>query len=391
MTRGRFRGSVSEGSTARPVWVSEMLTHKTLHADETAVDARTALAVFHRERAPASVTVPAVHLAPVTVVIVNHNVDHRFLIDCLESVLHQAREVVVVDNASRREQFEPVIARFESHPRLHVIRSAENRGFAAGCNLGAELATQPFVMFLNPDCTIGRGSLAGLCKALQANPRAALAGGLLTYADGVEQGGGRRAVPTPWRSFVRTFGLSRLSRLSPHLFNDFHLHRQPLPPAPIAVEAISGACMLVKREAINDFGLMDEGYFLHCEDLDLCMRARINGWQVLFVPDAPIVHHKGGCSRERPVFVEWHKHKGMIRFYRKHFRGRYPIGLMELVTLGVWLRFAAVATRSQAALPWQRARAAKTPAVRADSPVGGALPLDVAIMPIVVANRPLAS
>jgi hypothetical protein len=210
-------------------------------------------------------------------------------------------------------------------------------------------------------------------------------------ADGIEQGGGRRAVPTPWRSFVRAFGLARLSRRWPKLFNDFHLHRQPLPPGPIPVEAISGACMLLKREAIDDFGLMDEGYFLHCEDLDLCMRARAHGWQILFVPDAPIVHHKGGCSRERPVFVEWHKHRGMVRFYRKHFRHEYSILLMELVTLGVWLRFAAVAARQQASVLWHHVRAPRTPAVRATSPAVGSMPLDHAVMPLVVSNRPLVS
>lgn len=368
-----------------------MLTRTTLHPGTTTDDASGGRAVVRIDRAAEPVAVPAVQRAPVTVVIVNHNVDGRFLIDCLESVLPQASEVVVVDNASRADRFEPLIARFESHPRLHVIRSAENRGFAAGCNLGAELATQPMVMFLNPDCTLGAGSLARLCEALQAHPRAAMAGGRLTYVDGIEQGGGRRAVPTPWRSFVRAFGLSRLARVSPNLFYDFHLHRQPLPSTPIAVEAISGACMLVTREAIDDFGLMDEGYFLHCEDLDLCMRARAHGWQVLFVPDAPIVHHKGGCSRERPVFVEWHKHKGMIRFYRKHFRRRYPIGLMELVTIGVWLRFVAIATRSQAALLWQRFWAPRPLAVQNAMPLREPMRLDAAVMPIIVANRPLES
>jgi hypothetical protein len=347
-------------------------------------------AVARLETASASLPDPAGPLAPVTVVIVNHNAGH-VLIDCLESALGQANEVVLVDNASRPDRFEPLIARFASHPRLHVIRSAENRGFAVGCNLGAELSTQPLVLFLNPDCAIGAGSLAHMCEAIQHHPRAGMAGGLLTYPDGGEQGGGRRAVPTPWRSFVRAFGLARLSRRWPHLFNDFHLHYQPLPQAPIEVEAISGACMLVKRDAIDDFGLMDEGYFLHCEDLDLCMRARAHGWQILFVPDAPIVHHKGGCSRERPIFVEWHKHKGMVRFYRKHFRHQYPAGLMELVTLGVWLRFAAIASRIQTGLLWQRARAPRTRAARTTRAVVDQMPLDHAVMPIIISNRPLTS
>jgi GT2 family glycosyltransferase len=275
-------------------------------------------------------------------VIVNYNAG-PVLVDCLDAVLWQAAEVVVVDNASDPQGFEPVIGRFLSHPRLRLIRSATNLGFAAGCNAGTALATQPLVFYLNPDCIVAPGALERLCVALDEHPGAAMAGGLLTALDGSEQGGGRRAVPTPWRAFVRAFGLARLSWCWPGMFDDFHLHREPLPEAPIAVEAISGACMLIRRAALAEIGPLDEGYFLHCEDLDLCMRIRAGGRTILFVPDAPIVHHKGVCSRGRPVFVEWHKHKGMIRFYRKHFRQRYPSGLMELVTCGVWLRFSALA------------------------------------------------
>jgi hypothetical protein len=91
------------------------------------------------------------------------------------------------------------------------------------------------------------------------------------------------------------------------------------------------------------------------------------------------------------VFVEWHKHKGMIRFYRKHFRHQYPIGLMELVTLGVWVRLLVVASRVQASLLWQRKRAPLTQAVRPTRSAGGPSSLDAAVMPIVVSNRPLPS
>jgi len=283
-------------------------------------------------------------IAPVTAVIVNYNAG-AVLAECLESVLRQVEEVVVVDNASDPRSFEPVIARFAHHPRVRVIRSPENVGFAAGCNAGVAVSTQPFVFFLNPDCLVAPGSIQKLCAALAAHPRAALAGGLLTYPNGLEQGGGRRAVPTPWRSFVRAFGLSRFAARWPKLFDDFHLHQRPLPREAVEVEAISGACTLVRREGIDDFGVMDEGFFLHCEDLAFCMRAREHGWTILFVPDAPVVHLKGVCSRDRPIFVEWHKHKGMVRFYRKHFQREYPIGLMQLVVLGVWIRFAAVAGR----------------------------------------------
>jgi GT2 family glycosyltransferase len=128
----------------------------------------------------------------------------------------------------------------------------------------------------------------------------------------------------------------------PTIFFDFHLHKQPLPSGPIEVEAISGALMLVSRAALEDVGPWDEAYFLHCEDLDWCMRFRQKGWRILFVPDAPVIHYQGHSSRARPMFVEWHKHKGMVRFYRKFFSHQYPGFLMGLVGVAVWIRFSAL-------------------------------------------------
>lgn len=141
---------------------------------------------------------------------------------------------------------------------------------------------------------------------------------------------------------MRAFGLSKLGKWFPSLFSDFSLHKEPLPLVPTPVEAISGACMLVKREAMEDVGLWDEGYFLHCEDLDWCMRFRLKNWRVVFVPDAKVIHVWGACSRSRPFFVEWHKHQGMLRFYRKFQKNDYPGALWWLVVLGVWLRFGLV-------------------------------------------------
>jgi GT2 family glycosyltransferase len=143
---------------------------------------------------------------------------------------------------------------------------------------------------------------------------------------------------------VRAFGLSRFAGRWPRLFFDFHLHKQPLPTHPIEVEAISGACMLLRRAAMQDVGRWDEGYFLHCEDLDFSMTLRRKGWKIMFVPEARIVHDKGACSRSRPIFVEWHKHRGMMRFYRKFFQHQYPGPMMWLVALGIWLRFGLVAS-----------------------------------------------
>ncbi|WP_258192722.1 glycosyltransferase family 2 protein [Nitrosospira sp. Nsp2] len=280
---------------------------------------------------------------PVSVIVVNYNAG-PFLTECVHSAYSSASEILVVDNASTDLSLELCAQRFPDEAKLKIIRNAANLGFAAACNIGTRGATKPYILFLNPDCALSADSLNHMVRVLEANPAAGMAGGLLMNADGTEQEGGRRAVPTPWRSFVRAFGLYRFDHYWPSVFYDFHLHKQALPPRPVEVEAISGALMLVRREALEDVGLWDEGYFLHCEDLDWCMRFQQKGWKILFVPGAPVLHHKGACSRSRPIFVEWHKHKGMMRFYRKFFRHQYPGIVMWLVGGGVWLRFGAVAS-----------------------------------------------
>jgi GT2 family glycosyltransferase len=278
----------------------------------------------------------------VSVVIVNYNAGH-LLEDCIRSALPQVCEILLVDNASSDSSIEACNRRFSDEPKLKILRNDANLGFAAACNIGFAKAGGEFVLFLNPDCRLDEEVVPEMLRAMQADPMVGMVGGLLLNSDGTEQGGGRRAVPTPWRSFVRAFGLSRFAGRWPKLFFDFHLQNQPLPDRSIEVEAVSGACMLVRREAVADVGLWDEKYFLHCEDLDWCMRFRQKGWKILFVPSARVTHALGVCGSSRPVFVEWHKHKGMIRFYRKFFRHQYPGVLMGLVALGVWLRFGLVA------------------------------------------------
>jgi GT2 family glycosyltransferase len=281
-------------------------------------------------------------LQAVSVVVVNHNAG-ELLVECVRSALAQAEQVVVVDNDSSDSSRDLLEGQFAKEARLLVLCAGKNMGFSAGSNLGFGLATQAHVLFLNPDCLLGAGSVQRMLAVLESDAQIGMVGGLLMNPDGTEQGGARRAVPTPWRSFVRAFGLYRLSGRWPRIFLDFHLHKQPLPEKPIEVEAISGALMLVRRLAIEDVGLWDEAYFLHCEDLDWCMRFRQRGWKICFVPDAPVIHHRGLSSRSKPIFVEWHKHKGMMRFYRKFFRNQYPGVLMWLVGLGVWLRFVLIA------------------------------------------------
>jgi GT2 family glycosyltransferase len=276
----------------------------------------------------------------VSIVVVNYNAGH-LLVPCIDLCLQQSGQVILVDNASVDVSIDEVSSRFGANSRLQIIRNEANLGFSVACNIGAKEATGQFVLFLNPDCAMEEGAVTKLKLALESDPNAGMAGALLIDEDGKEQVGGRRAVPTPWRSLVRSLHLSRFAERY-RLFADFNLHKQELPDGPIEVEAISGACTMVSRRAMRDVGPWDERYFLHCEDFDLCMRYRQKEWSILFVPSSRIVHHRGACSRSRPVFVEWHKHRGMLRFYKKFFRHEYPGALMWLITLGVWMRFCTI-------------------------------------------------
>ncbi len=277
----------------------------------------------------------------ISTIIVNHNAGD-FLRRCIDSLLacQLELEIIVVDNASTDGSALDLAAQTP----VKLISNGANLGFAAACNIGARLASAPYLLFINPDCWVEPTSLERLLQALRGTGQVGMVGGLLVNPDGSEQAGSRRAIPTPWRAFVRAFGLAHFADRWPRLFSDFCLHKQPLPDHPVEMEAVSGACMMVSRQAMRDVGEWDEGYFLHCEDLDWCMRFRQRGWQILFVPSARITHASGVSSQGKRVFVEWHKHKGMVRFYRKFFRHQYPGPLMPLVALGVWLRFALVAS-----------------------------------------------
>lgn len=278
----------------------------------------------------------------ISVVIVNFN-GGPLLADCVRSVLASTSpvEVLVSDNGSVDNSLALLRERCGDDRRLRVVENGKNLGFAKANNVVVPMARGDYLLFLNPDCLIQPDTLARMAAAMGEHPDAGMAGCLLRNADGSEQAGARRSVPTPWRAFLRVSGLSRLFPNGHPMFKDFLLERDALPDKSAEMEAISGAFMFVRRAAMEAVGPLDDGYFMHCEDLDWCMRFRQGGWKILFVPDVEAVHIKGTCSSPYPVRVELYKHRGMIRFYKKFFRYQYPGLLMWLVIVAVWARFAA--------------------------------------------------
>lgn len=270
----------------------------------------------------------------VQVGIVNYNAGAH-LERCVQSLLSTStvEDIYIVDNASSDDSLRRVEVRDTPADKVHVLRNAQNRGFASGVNQFLELASAEYLLIVNPDCAVNTETVSKVCAALDAAPKAGMAGCLLQNPDGSEQRGGRRNIPDHARSLRRIFyGSARANR-------GFDLVGMPLPTETVEVEAISGAFMLVRRAALAQVGFMDEGYFMHCEDLDWCLRFRQAGWKILFVPDATAVHQQGVSSKSRPLFVLWHKHRSMWRFYRKFYFVNH-FGLFNfLVWVGIWLRF----------------------------------------------------
>jgi GT2 family glycosyltransferase len=272
------------------------------------------------------------------VVIVNFNTG-GFLRDAVESLLRSqsVTHIYIVDNASTDESLDLLQQRHDD--RLTIIRNTANLGFAAACNIGLKQATCENLLLLNPDCQVKEGAIDLLITALRSTDCVGMVGPLLLNPDGSEQAGGRRRLPMLSLVLVRATGVTGLRRVLPFKLPNFLLHHDPLPERPVEVEAISGACMMVRREMIADIGPLDEAYFLHCEDLDWCMRALRGGWKVLFVPHAKVVHHKGVSTRSWPLGVDYYKHKGLVRFYRELIGELYPRWFMALLAAAIWTRF----------------------------------------------------
>jgi len=275
----------------------------------------------------------------VSVVVVNFN-GGDLVREAVRAVLRSTVpvEVLISDNGSSDKSLPALRIFARNDPRLRLIENERNLGFTRAGNIALARATGDYLLLLNPDCVIEADTLERMLAAMTAHPQAGMAGCLVRDPDGSEQAGCRRAVPTPWRTLVRVFHLDRLFSNHPR-FRTFLLNREPLPTQPVFLEAVSGAFMMVRREAMEQVGLLDEHYFLHCEDLDWCMRFRQAGWRILFVPDVEVVHYKGTCSKDRPIRVLYHMHRGMVRFYRKFFQHQYPLPLMGLVVTAVWSRF----------------------------------------------------
>ncbi|AKC79462.1 glycosyl transferase [Xanthomonas arboricola] len=240
-------------------------------------------------------------------------------------------EIRVVDNASSDDTLEVVQRHALADVRLHFIANPDNPGFASACNQGARDSQAPWLVFINPDLMVERDTLAQLC-ARAAGHAAVLLGVEQVDEDGQPDAAVRRRDPD-FAAMLR----------APRAAAQLAVPADPAAPLQV-VDAISGALMLMQRSLFDRLDGWDGAYRLHAEDLDLCRRARQAGALVAVANDLRVVHVRGVSSRSRPFFVEWHKHRGLWRYFRKFEAGRRG----WLTRLGVWL---AIWTHAVAQVP----------------------------------------
>jgi N-acetylglucosaminyl-diphospho-decaprenol L-rhamnosyltransferase len=273
------------------------------------------------------------------VVVVNHDAGPH-LDRCLRSVLGAAGglalEVVVVDNASTDGSERAAAA----VPGVRLIANPDNRGFSAAANQGIRATRAPWVFLLNPDAEVRAGTLAALVERAERDPRVAVVGPLLRNADGTVYPSGRR-VP----SLVEAVGHAFLSPFWPgnpftrrYRIEDWDRRTER------EVPWVSGAAMLLRREAVEEVGLLDEGYFLYFEELDLCTRLRERGWRVLFTPVLEVLH-EGGVSTGRSRRTHLIHSRSAYRYFAKHRARGWRRALLPLARAALRARAELVALR----------------------------------------------
>ncbi|MBI4493016.1 MAG: glycosyltransferase family 2 protein [Chloroflexi bacterium] len=279
---------------------------------------------------------PALRPVDLSVVVLNFNTREQ-LRHCLRSLeaqtgidLQRQAEVFVVDNASSDGSADMVAREF---PWVRLVRSPRNGGFAYGNNLALRQCGGRFALLLNPDTVLPPTALADMLVFVGAHPQAGAAGPKMVLPDGRLDLACRRAFPTPSVALYRLLGLSRLLPQSPR-FGRYNLTYLD-PDLPAEVDSVMGAFMLVRREAIDQAGLLDETFFMYGEDVDWAFRIRQHGWTVLYNPAVVVLHDKGAASRQRSYAALLTFYHAMWLFYRKHFAARRSALLNALVALAI--------------------------------------------------------
>lgn len=282
------------------------------------------------------------------IVIVVSNGDREHLRTCLVSLQRHpltlgATTVHVVDNASQ-DRIDAMVA--DEFPYVRYQRLNRNSGFPTANNIGLRARSGRYALVLNPDTEFIEDSLDHLIRVMEERPEIGMCGCRLVRRDGSFDHAAKRSFPTPTSALAHFSGIGRRPSASAILAQ----YRAPQVGEHEAgeVDAVNGAFMLARDEAISDVGLLDESYWLYQEDLDWCYRFKQRGWTVWYDGGTTVIHVKGGSTVRRGHRGLRHNyafHRNMARFYRKFYAGRRFI-VDGAVYAAIWTKFLISASRS---------------------------------------------
>jgi N-acetylglucosaminyl-diphospho-decaprenol L-rhamnosyltransferase len=252
----------------------------------------------------------------VSIIILNWNT-RDLLADCLNSLEKATEgldvEMIVVDNASTDGSQDMVRSKF---PHVHLIANQENVGFAQGNNQALAVCKGRYALLLNSDAFAQPGAVRALVHLADVQPRAGIVGARLLNPDNSFQAS-HTPFPNLWQEFLILSGLGRL------MCGRWYPSRGPeVAKGPQIVDYVEGACLLVRHEALEKVGGLDEAYFMYAEEVDWCYAMREGGWQVWYQPAATVIHLGGGSSRGRSAEREADLYRSRVRFFQKHYGSR---------------------------------------------------------------------
>lgn len=271
-----------------------------------------------------------------SVIIVNYNVEH-FLEQCLHSVRKASKnldvEVFVVDNNSVDGSVALVKEKF---PEAWLIANKENLGFSKANNQAMRLAKGEYVLLLNPDTVVEETTFDKVVAFMDAHPDAGGLGVQMIDGKGNFLPESKRGLPTPAVAFYKMFGFSKLFPKSKK-FGRYHLGFLDK-DATHEVEILSGAFMLLRKEALDKVGLLDEEYFMYGEDIDLSYRIILGGYKNYYFHDTRIIHYKGESTKKSSVNYVFVFYRAMVIFARKHFSTKNAQLFSFLINIAIYLR-----------------------------------------------------
>jgi GT2 family glycosyltransferase len=255
---------------------------------------------------------------------------------CLESILGQAFkhevEVIVADNASSDGSREMLATEF---PQVRVVAHSTNLGFCAGNNRAVPGTKGRYVLFLNSDTVITEGAFDAMLDFADENPDIGILGPKLLNEDGSLQYSCRR-FPNLGAGFFRNTPLGRL--FPNNRFTQDYLMTDWDHASVRDVDWVSGAALMIRRDALEKTGGFDEGFFMYCEDVDLCYRVHEMGMRVVYFPFAVIYHIIGRSTNQVPTRMTYAFHRSMYRFYKKHYAAKTPLLIRPFIIPGLVAR-----------------------------------------------------